>query len=95
MYEGFVYAGGLQNLISVFQILQQAIEKVGAQEFDSQAFHDAAMHYKTEGALFEGYPQWSFSETKRYLVDHVAISEFSAEAGNFVWNGDWVPLLLE
>jgi hypothetical protein len=95
MYEGFVYAGGLQNLISVFQILQQAIEKVGAQNFDSQDFYDAAIHYETGGSLFEGYPQWSFSEAKRYLVDHVAISEFSAEAGNFVWNGAWVPLLLE
>jgi len=96
IYAGLAYVGGILNLVATFQILEQAIEEVGAENFDGQAFYDAAIKYKTGGPLWEGYPSgWGFSETKRYLADHVAIYQFSAEAEDLVWIGGWVPLVLE
>jgi hypothetical protein len=93
IYAGLAYVGGIGNLIATFQILQNAIEKVGAENFDGQAYYDAAVKYRIGGPLFEGYPEWGFSETKRYLVDHLLIQEFSAEDEDIVSLSDWLPLV--
>jgi hypothetical protein len=82
-------------MIAIFEVLQQAIQKVGAENFDGQAFLDAAIDYKTTSALWQGYPQWGFSQTKRYLVDHNLIYEFSAEAQDLVRISDWLPQIKE
>ncbi|MBL7119746.1 MAG: ABC transporter substrate-binding protein [Dehalococcoidia bacterium] len=96
IYAGLAYVGGILELVATFHILEQAIAEVGAENFDGQAFYDAAIEYKTGGPLWEGYPEgWGFTETKRYLADHIAIYEFNAEAEDLVWDGDWVPLVLE
>ena len=91
---GFTYVGAGQQLISVFDVLQDAIEDVGAENFDGQAFYDAAIEYKTTRPMWwEGYPEWGFSETKRYLMDHIVIYEFDAEAETLVKLTDWLPLV--
>ena len=54
------------------------------------------MNYETTGSLWEGYyPEWSFTETKRYLVDQVMIYEWSADAGDLVGVSDWLPFVTE
>ena len=93
IYAGLAYVGGVHNLIYTFDILKNAIEKVGAENFDGQAYYDAAVKYRTGGPLFEGYPEWGFTETKRYLVDHLLIQEFSAEDEDIVTLSDWLPLV--
>jgi len=93
IYAGLAYVGGIGNLAATFQILQNAIEKVGAENFDGQAYYDAAVKYRIGGPLFEGYPEWGFSEPKRYLVDHLLIQEFSAEDEDIVSLSDWLPLV--
>ena len=92
IYAGFAYVGGFNQLTATFHILEEAIDQVGAENFSGQAFYDAAVNYKTN---WEGYPEWGFSETKRYLADHIAIYEFNAEAEDLVWIGGWLPLVLE
>ena len=96
MYAGLAYVGGILNLSATFAILEEAIAEVGAENFDGQAFYDAAIEYETGGLLWEGYPEgWGFSDTKRYLANHIATYEFSAEAEDLVWVGGWVPLVSE
>ena len=75
-----------RNTIYYFDILKNAIEEVGAENFTGQAFYDAAGEYTIGGPLFEGYyPEtWGFTETKRYVVDHALIQEFSAEHQDIV-----------
>jgi len=93
---GLAYVGGMHNLVAVFQILETVIKTTGAENFSPQAFYDAAVQYKTTGTLWEGQPQWSFSETKRYLADDIAIYKFDALAKDLVWaDGLWWPLVLE
>jgi hypothetical protein len=93
---GLAYVGGIHNLVAVFQILETVIKTTGAENFNPQAFYDAAVQYKTTGPLWEGQPQWSFSETKRYLADDIAIYKFDALAKELVWvDGLWWPLVLE
>ena len=93
--EGLSYTGGWHNLTAAFEILKKAIEEVGAENFDGQAFYDAAIGYKTTSPMWEGYPEgWGFTETKRYLVDDVTIYEFDAEAKDMVRIiSDWLPLV--
>ena len=49
----------------------------------------------TTSATWQGYPEWGFSQTKRYLMDHNVIYEFSAEAQDLVRVTDWLPQLKE
>jgi ABC-type branched-subunit amino acid transport system substrate-binding protein len=95
MNAGSGYVGATQQMVAVLEILSQAVAEVGAENFNSQAYYDAALKYKTEGSMWEGYPQWGFSQTKRYLTDHMVIYEFSAEAQDLVRVSGWVPLVLE
>jgi len=71
--------------------LQAAIEEVGAENFDNQAFYNTATKYQTSGPMWEGYPEWGFSETKRNLVDHILVYKFDAETESVVRISDWLP----
>jgi hypothetical protein len=95
IHAGTGYLGGVHNMLEILEIVQAAIDEVGAENFDSQAFYDAAMNYTTTGPLWEGYPEWSFTETKRYLADHVMIYEWSAEAEDLVAVSGWLPFVTE
>ena len=93
IYTGIGYVGAGHQVIAIFEILQQAIEEVGAENFDGQAFYNAALKYETTSSTWEGYPVWSFSETKRYLVDHIVIDKFDAEAQEVVRITEWLPII--
>lgn len=92
IHAGSGYVGGFHNVYAIFEILQKAIEEVGAENFDGQAFYNAAIKYKT---TWEGYPQWAFTQTKLYLVDCIQIHEWSAEMEDMVRVSDWLPLVVE
>jgi len=95
MDGGTGYAGAGHQVIAIFEVLQQATQKVGAESFDAQAFFDAAINYETTSPMWEGYPQWGFSQTKRYLIDHHVIYEYSAKAQDLVRVTDWLPQVKE
>ncbi|MCX6000498.1 MAG: ABC transporter substrate-binding protein, partial [Chloroflexi bacterium] len=87
---GSGYEGGFHNAYEVLEILQKAVEAVGAESFDGQAFYDAAVKYKVS---WQGYPGWGLTETKRYLVDQILVFKWSAQAADLVRVGDWVPVV--
>jgi ABC-type branched-subunit amino acid transport system substrate-binding protein len=92
IYAGMAYVGGIRELVNVFGIVGEAIKAVGAENFSQQSVYDAAVTYKTEGPIWEGYPPLSFSQTKRYLSDQVFIYRFDASVEDLVRVGDWLPL---
>jgi hypothetical protein len=83
----------MQASYVVLEILRNAIAEVGADNIDGQAIYNAAVEYKTEGTIWEGRPQWSLTETQRYLVHAVEIYEWRAEERDLVRVADWQPLV--
>jgi len=92
IYSGPGYLGGVHQAALLLDILEAAVEEVGAENFDGRTFYDAAISFQT---AWEGCPQWSFTETKRWATDHVAIYEWSAAAEDLVRITDWLPLVTE
>jgi hypothetical protein len=93
MASGNTYQGGMQASYVILEILRDAIAEVGAENIDGQAIYNAAVKYKTEGTIWEGRPQWNFSETQRYLVHAVEIYEWNAENKDLVRVADWQTLI--
>lgn len=73
-----------------FEILRAAVAEVGAENFDSQAYYDAALdfNWSTEGLPARGY---GFTETVRYARKDFRVYEWSAEARSLVGVTDWIP----
>lgn len=92
MRESIGYIGGGVQMYFFLQLLQQAIEEVGAEDFDGQAFYDTAVNFKL---TMEGFEEWGFSATKRYCQDHGRIHKVNAEAEDLEIVGEWVPLLTD
>jgi len=90
IHAGSGYLGGFHNAYAIFEILQRAIEDVGAENFDGQAFYDAASEFKV---TWEGYPDWAFTETERCLVTHLVVTEWDADAEDMVTVSEWLPVV--
>ena len=73
--------------------MRQAIEEVGAENLDGEAFCNAATEFRTAGPMWEGYPEWSFGQTKRYFVEDVQVYQWNAEVGDLISVSDWLPLV--
>ena len=82
------YIGGVQIYYFIFDILRKAIEAVGANSFDGQAYYDASLSYRV---TMEGFPECTFSETRRYLMEHVMVYRWSAMKEDLVRVSDWIP----
>ena len=87
------YVGSVANFYALFSIVKQTVAKVGAEHFDGQAFHDAALEYKTGGSTWEGYPEWGFIGTRRHMIGHWHVYEWDAKAKDFVCVSDWLPVV--
>jgi len=77
-------------MVSILEILRNAIEKVGVENFDGQAFYDAALKNKTSGPTWEGYPEWGYGESDRVLISDVQMYEWRAEVKDVVRISDWL-----
>jgi len=73
-----------------FELLRQAVNEVGAENFDSQAYYNAATKFSwwTDGLPPRGY---GFTETIRYARKDFRVYEWSASAHDLVGVSDWVP----
>lgn len=90
------FAAGVISGSAMLTIVNNAIEAVGgAENLSSQAIYDAAVAYKTGGTLWQGFPEWGFGQTKRYLYDDAMIYEWSAAEEDIVRVQDWIPLITE
>lgn len=94
MASGNCYQGGMQAAYVVLEVLRNAIAEVGAENIDGQAIYNAAVEYKTEGAIWEGRPQWGYTETHRYIVGAEEVYEWSAEEKDLIRASDgWLPVV--
>jgi len=93
IYAGSGYLAGYHSVYALFEVLRKAVEEVGAENFDGEAFYNAAIKFKTAGSMWEGYPEWSFGETERHFVKHVQIYQWNAEVGDLIRVSDWLPLV--
>jgi len=88
VWQGAGYIGGFQQIYPMFDILREAVKEVGAENFDGQAFYNAAIKFRS---TYEGYPTLEFTETARYLGAYHTVYEWSAEAQDLVRVTDWLP----
>ena len=89
---GNTYVGPAAMMAAILEILQQAVKNVGAENFNGQAYYDAAINYKTTSPLWQNYPQFSFSETRRKLMDHSLITQFEGgDVKEYVTVSGWLP----
>jgi len=89
VYAGVGYIGGFQQTYAFFDVLKKAVEDVGAENFNGQAFYDTAIHFSNQWPTYE---QWKFTETRRYTWDYVGIYKWSAAAQDIVRIVDpWLP----
>ncbi|MBM4463537.1 MAG: ABC transporter substrate-binding protein [Chloroflexi bacterium] len=74
----------------VLDIVRRAVQEVGAEHFNGQAFYDAAVRFDV---TYEGHPQWSYSNTDRTLTKFNRVYEWRAEASDLVSVSDWLPIV--
>jgi hypothetical protein len=90
------YVGPAAMMVGILEVLQQAVKNVGAENFNGQAYYDAAMNYKTASPLWQNYPELGFSETRRKLMDHSLISGFKGgDLKSYVTISDWLPDIVD
>ena len=75
-----------------FNLIRQAVEEAGAENFDGQAFYDAAINFK---ATFQGYPEREFTETRRDFPREAAVYQWKADVEDVVRISNWLPGLVE
>jgi len=92
VHSGQNYIGVVPFFLALLQVIEKAIGKVSAQDFDGQAFYDVALDFEVQ---FEGYPEYRFTETERWCVHEAAVYEWNAEAEGPVKLSDWLPLEVE
>jgi len=90
IHMGLIYIGAFHGYYVFYDILRQAIEEVGAENFDSQAFYDKAIKFKKN---YEGFSKFEFSEVERVPMKSQAVYRWSADEGDLVRVSDWLPLI--
>ena len=86
---GYMPMGG--TFYVIVDIIRQAVESVGAENFNSQALYDAAQSYSL---VVDSVQRYSFNETKRYATDSLAIYELRAnEKDLFRVDPEWIPIV--
>jgi len=92
VYAGTGYVCGFVTFSVFFEMIRNAVEEVGAENFDGQAFYDASLDFEVQ---FEGFPKWYFTESERGCIYHAAIYEWRAEVEDLVMVSNWLPLVTE
>jgi hypothetical protein len=87
---GASYGGGFFLIFPFLEVARQAVEEVGLQNFDGQAFYNAAVKFSL---TFEGLPPAGFTQTSRVFQHYVAIHEWRADVQSMVRISDWMPVV--
>jgi ABC-type branched-subunit amino acid transport system substrate-binding protein len=94
--SGNSYVGPAFMMTGILEVLQQAVKNVGAENFNGQAYYDAALNYKTTSSIWAGCPGFSFSQTRRKLMDHSLITAYkSGDVKDYVTISDWLPDIVD
>ena len=79
--------------VKMLEIVEDAIQNAGVENFDSQALYDAAQSYSKS---IDGRNAFSYSRFKRYLSNELLILEASAEQEDLIRiDANWYPILTE
>jgi hypothetical protein len=93
---GYAYVGPAHQLVPMLEVLQQAVKNVGAENLNGQAYYDAAIDYKTTSSMWSGCPEFSFSETRRKLIDYTLITGFKGgDVKDYVTISGWLPDIVD
>ena len=83
----------VSQIYQILRIIANAVEAVGAENFDSEALYEAAQSYSE---MIEGTERYSFGESKRYSIDAFVIQEARAtEKDIFRVHEGWIALIAE
>ncbi len=90
---GVAYTSTSTIFYPMFEMIADAVETVGAENFNSQALYDAAISYSLE---VDGIERSGFDETKRYGASNYVIYRASAADEDIVRaDENWIPHLVE
>ena len=83
----------IQSWYPYFDMIAETVERVGAENFNSQALYDTAISYSL---TVDGIEHVSFDETKRAGPNYFRMYRMSAEEeAVVVADPDWVPAVRE
>jgi hypothetical protein len=88
------YVAGGQSIAVVYDILARALKKASGQHL-GRAYYDTAVKYRMDTPLWRNYPAWSYTETKHYLADDLAVFRINATKQSLNWTGEWVSLVMD
>ena len=89
VHAGMGYLGGGSMQLFALQIVVTAINEVGAENFDGQAFYDTAVNYTADWAG----SMRGFTPTRRYVTDDMIMLEWDAEAEDLIMISDgWLTV---
>ena len=90
---GFGYTAVSGIFYPMLDMIADAVEAVGAENFNSQALYNAAISYSLE---IDGVERSGFTETKRYALSNYMIYRASAADEDIVRaDENWIPHLVE
>ena len=79
------------NMVIVLELIKNAVETVGAENFSSQALYDAAGSYSL---TVDGVERFSYNETKRGVTNYLGVYEARAADKNlFRVEPEWYPVV--
>ncbi|MCP4611569.1 MAG: ABC transporter substrate-binding protein [Planctomycetes bacterium] len=76
------------TFIEMLNIIRDAVETVGAENFSSEALYEAA---KSFSLTIDGVDRYSFDETKRTAINYYVMSEARGEEETIFKISDWIP----
>ncbi|NQT74675.1 MAG: ABC transporter substrate-binding protein [Chloroflexi bacterium] len=89
--SGYLAVAGIYY--PMFEMIADAVEAVGAENFDSQALYDAAKSYSL---VIDGIERSGFAETRRYALSNYMIYKASAADEDMIRAAEnWIPHLVE
>lgn len=88
--SGISYLGSFMQQYGAVSIIAEAINRVGPENFNSQALYDTAISFKM---TYGGGVEWNFTETKRTAWNAFGIYQAKGDMKDiFRVDPDWVPL---
>ena len=90
--EGITYLSA-RTVYMMLDIVREAVEKVGPQNFNSEALYEAAVSWNYEKEGIEDF--CSFSETNRMAQEYYAIYEAVSDAKTLNRVSDWIYQVME
>lgn len=92
MRSGIGYLA-INNIYIILEIIENAIDTIGVEGFDSQALYNAA---KTYSMTVDGLERYSFGETKRCMTNYYGLYEASGTQKDiFRVDTRWHPIIRE